>query len=704
MSEDIEVGATGGSRSRLFESVQYMKGVGPVLAGRLSKGGISTLEDVLYFLPKTYQDRSKITPIRNLEVGQSATVFGTVVSAHGFGRGRVQRFQADIQDPSGRMRLVWFRAHAGLKTELVVGAQVLVFGEVAAFGAIFQMTHPELEVVRSVTQGKPASSLNFGRVVPVYVETDGLHQRTIRRLTSDALRLSLPELSDPLPEGLRRQLGLKPLRESFVEAHYPQVLPDESALPEAVRRIAFEEFFVLELGLLLRRRALQRLKAPVLVDSLGRQQELISGLPFKLTQDQRDAMVVIQSDLAQPHPMRRLVQGDVGSGKTVVALASSAIAIAAGYQVVLMAPTEVLAEQHRMVAERLFGKLGIRCELLVQRTSRDEVLARVQNGEAQLVIGTHAVFQKKVVYSKLGLVIIDEQHRFGVEQRMRLLEKASEGAHLLMMTATPIPRTLALTLYGDLDVTTIREKPAGRKPVVTEIVTDRKRPAMYEMVRQAVREGSQVFVIYPLIEPSEKLHLKSATEMHERFRSEIFPELRVGLVHGRMSSDEKDIILREFRDAKWDVLISTTVVEVGIDVPNATLMVVEHPERLGLSQLHQLRGRVGRGEKTSRCVLLASGQATERLKIMVKTDDGFEVAEEDLRLRGPGEFLGNRQSGLAGFRVGHLVRDSQLLEQARHAAVSILDKDPELSLPEHHLLRSIIETRWREKLTRLGGG
>jgi ATP-dependent DNA helicase RecG len=431
----------------------------------------------------------------------------------------------------------------------------------------------------------------------------------------------------------------------------------------------------------------------------------VRQLPFELTGDQKKAIVEITRDLARSSAMTRLVQGDVGSGKTVVALAAAALAASAGFQTALMAPTEILAQQHLRTAEKLLAPLGVKTLLLSHgNTANPETRQQIADGSAKLVVGTHALFQQSVRFHRLGLVVVDEQHRFGVEQRAELVRKASDFPHVLLMTATPIPRTLALTLYGDLDLTLIREKPANRKSIRTTLIRDRDRHRLYEKIRGLIGEGRQVYLIYPLVEASEKLDLKSATEMYEKLRQEVFPDVPIALLHGKMKSDEKDRILDEFKQGKHRCLVATTVVEVGIDVPNATLMVIEHPERLGLSQLHQLRGRVGRGEESSECVLVVEDKVSARLRIFVETEDGFAIAEEDLKLRGPGEFLGTRQSGLPGFRAGHIVHDAALVCLARDEAVAILDRDPKLQDPAHQRIREMVESRWKEKIERLRGG
>jgi ATP-dependent DNA helicase RecG len=689
----------------LSSSIQYIKGVGPKLAKVLSKKGIETIEDALYFIPRTYEDRSRITRMGDLSPGMSATVFGKVISSRRIkGRGRSSRFEATLSDSTGSVILTWFHAYPALVEDFPNGATILVYGEVRFFHGLPQIAHPEYEKIVDLKDGKPQASLSFGRVVPVYSETEGLHQKTVRRMMGEVLKTSLPELEESLPEDLRRRLALPSLRKSFVGLHFPDRLPGEGELSESIKRIIFEEFFVLQLGLCLKKAHRKRDLAPILKDNEGKLNAFIQALPFALTSDQVKAIAEIEKDLASGQMLSRLVQGDVGSGKTVVGFAGAVIAAASGYQTALMAPTELLAQQHYRNAEKLLKSGDLRPLLITHsNSSQKEIRNAVKNGEADIIIGTHALFQKAIEFRKLGLIIVDEQHRFGVEQRAELLRKG-EKPHLLMMTATPIPRTLAFTLYGDLDLSVIREKPAGRIPIKTSILWERERPKLYAKIREFVSRGEQVYIIYPLVEASEKLELKSATEMYERLQKEIFPDLKLTLVHGRMKGDEKDNVLKEFKDGKFQILVSTTVIEVGIDVPNATLMVIEHPERLGLSQLHQLRGRVGRGSKRSECVLVADKYVGERLKVMARTEDGFEIAEEDLKIRGPGEFLGTRQSGLPGFRAGHILRDAELLTRAREEAERILAQDPELTSPENNAIRVSVESRWKEKIERLKGG
>lgn len=695
------------SSNPLSASLRELKGVGPKLSQLLSKKGIDSFEDALYNIPRAYQDRSKITPIAQLLPSVSATVLGKVATSRMIRNGRrSSRFEATIVDKTGSMKLVWFRAYPSLAAEFAKGQCVLVFGQVEYFAGIAQIAHPDYELVPPDREGKPATSYHFGRVVPVYSETEGLNQKVIRRIMAEALKSSLQYLNDPLPETLRSRLHLPSLRDSFISIHFPKEFPEEGKLSAALRRVVFEEFFVLQLGLGLKKQQLRQHEAPLLRDESNQLAAFLKGLPFPLTADQSRAIEEIRQEVAKSRPMTRLLQGDVGAGKTVVALAGATLAASSGYQAAVMAPTEILAQQHFATAEKWLRPLGIEPVLLVSANSgKKEIREAVSSGRAQVVIGTHALFQSGIAFKDLGFVVVDEQHRFGVEQRNELVKKGSVRVpHLLMMTATPIPRTLALTLYGELDFSLLRQKPSGRIPVKTMILRGKERPRLYSKMRERIERGEQVYVIYPLVEDSEKLELKSATQMHALLCKEIFPQFQVALLHGRMKAEEKETILNDFKNRKYHILVSTTVIEVGIDVPNATLMVIEHPERLGLSQLHQLRGRVGRGSQASECLLVAETYVGERLKVMEKTEDGFEIAEEDLKIRGPGEFLGTRQSGLPGFRVGHLLRDAEWLSIAREEAQKMLQEDPELSKAEHSPIRAMVESRWKEKIERLMGG
>ncbi len=706
MDSQKDNGGVGNAKQGIYAPLREIHGVGPKLAQLFSKKGVDTIEDALYFIPRDYEDRSKLTPINQLKFNESATLKGRVTNVVNTRRGRRSRFQVHLSDGTGTVMLVWFHGSPYLEKDFVRGQWFLICGEVKYFGGLPSITHPDYEAITQDQQGSLPKSANFGRIVPLYSETEGLTQKVIRKIVAAALKRSLDQLTDPLPIALRNRLQVPSLRDSFIRVHFPPEIPDSQGYSPAIKRIIFEEFFVLQLGLGLRKQKHQQVVAKPLNDT-AKLESFLKALPFSLTGDQQRALCEVVKDLSKDQAMVRLIQGDVGSGKTVVALAGCVVAAASGSQTALLAPTEVLALQHYKTACLWLRPLGIRVVLLSQAVAeKAKVVSQIAKGEVDLVVGTHAIFQEKVEFRELGLVVVDEQHRFGVEQRNQLLKKGPNvrTPHLLMMTATPIPRTLALTLYGDLDLTLVKEKPIGRKPISTRILRECHRPQLYSRIRSTVTRAEQVYIIYPLVETSEKLDLKSATEMHARLSKEVFPMFKVGLLHGRMKSEEKESVLREFKEGRLQILISTTVIEVGIDVPNATLMVIEHPERLGLSQLHQLRGRVGRGEKNSECLLIADGAIGARLKVMERTEDGFEIAEEDLKIRGPGEFLGTRQSGLPGFRVGHLLKDSELLLLAKIEAETILERDPKLEAPEHQALREMVESRWKEKIQRLRGG
>ncbi|MBI1860659.1 MAG: ATP-dependent DNA helicase RecG [Deltaproteobacteria bacterium] len=676
--------------SDLSTSLQYLKGVGPKLAETFAKRGLFTFEDALYYLPRTFEDRRQPTPIIRLVPGLKAVVRGKVVDSKWTGgRGRRQ-FEATLKDASGKpLTLHWFHTVPSLKDEFVLGREVTVYGEIHFFRGRLQMNHPDFA-------GGEVISPEFSGVLPVYTSPENLSQKVVRKVVRGAVESSMPLIQEPLPGAMLERLGLCDLKTALKMHHFPETVPDAPTLRRALDRLIFEEFFVFQLGLLLNRE--RRALAPVMQDSSG-VNELVKSLPFALTGDQERAISEITRDLGLPLPMTRLLQGDVGSGKTVVSLAAAVMAARSGYQTALMVPTEVLAIQHFQKARELLKELF---PVLLVHGAEKMVSEKVASGESKLVIGTHALFQEAVRFHRLGLVIVDEQHRFGVRQRRELIDKAAGVPHLLMMTATPIPRTLSLTLYGDLDLTIIREKPKARLPIRTRMIFERDRETLYGAIRKRIEAREQIYVVYPLVEESEKLDLKSAIGMFEELKK-VFQGASVELVHGRMASEEKERVLDGFRRGAVSVLVATTVVEVGIDVPNATLMVIEHAERLGLSQLHQLRGRVGRGTKASECFLV-SKVPTQRLRILVQSDDGFVIAEEDLKLRGAGEFLGTRQSGGTGFRLGDIVRDGRLLNTAHEEASRLLVEDPGLEKPEHKILKKMVETRWKEKQDFVTGG
>ncbi len=640
-------------------SLETIKGVGKITAQRLSKKGLSELHDILFLLPRTYEDRSRIIPINELEPGKGAVIYARVLKK---GWGGNRRFEVTVEDRTGLLKLNWFKTFPGLEQNFIPGQPLLIYGQPKYYGGCLQINHPEFEK----KSDKPSE--NFGRIFPVYSETEGISQKLIRKVVKGALKELLPTLEEPF-----KDLGLPTLKEALQAIHNPTtslVVPPASA----VARLSFEELFVLQWSLLLKKKRLQTSTGYSITTSPGL---FLKSLPFHATDDQLNAITEISKDMATTTPMARLLQGDVGAGKTVVAFAIAYMASQAGLQSALLAPTEILAEQHYQTALKFLAPLGIRVSLLTSKRKED-------TSEKDLVIGTHAIIQDSVQFKKLGVVIVDEQHRFGVEQRNQLLQKGNEKVpHLLMMTATPIPRTLGLTAFGDLDITILRQKPAGRQPIKTQVILENQRTQAYDIIRSTLDRGDQAYVIYPLIENSDKLNLKSATEMFEKLQKEVFPNHRLALLHGRMKPDVKEYVFQEFKAGRTQLLVSTTVVEVGVDVPNATLMVIEHPERLGLSQLHQLRGRVGRGTKASQCLLIAERKATRRLRVMEKTEDGFVIAEEDLKIRGPGEFLGIRQSGLTGFKVADVMRDAGLLLKARDLAQKIAKEQPNFKIPPY---------------------
>ena len=695
-------------RNRLLTPIQYVKGVGPKLAKLFEKKGIRTVEDALYFLPRCYEDRRNLKKISELKTGRKETGFGEILlSGVAFYQNKRKRvFEAVVGDGSGVITLKWFAGNERYLIDRFKKGRKLIFsGEVGWFRDQREIHHPDVEMVDEDIE---KDYLNFKRIVPIYSETEGLHQRTLRKLIKNILDGYANELSSPIPQEIVERQDLIDFSEAFRRVHFP---PDGESMEvlnnhrsDGHRRIIFDEFFFLELGLALKKRGLT-LETGIPFQTDGTlAQRLLDLLSFQLTRAQDKVWAEIREDLERPHPMNRLIQGDVGSGKTVVALLASLYVVECGYQAAIMAPTEVLVEQHYLNLHRWVEPLGVKVALLtssIKGSEREDLYDRIRRGDIQLVIGTHAVIQEAVEFQRLGLAIIDEQHKFGVVQR-GLLKKKGENPDVLVMTATPIPRTLAMTIYGDLDVSLIDEMPPGRMPVETKVFHESARGRVYRIVEEEVRKGRQAFIVYPLVEESEKLDLKDATRMAEHLQKDIFPEFRIGLLHGRMKSDEKEAIMMEFKEGKIQILVATTVIEVGIDIPNASVMVVEHAERFGLSQLHQLRGRIGRGRYPSKCILLAQYRSSEearvRLRAMERTSDGFQIAEEDLNLRGPGEFFGIRQSGLPDFRVAHLVRDTPILIEARKEAFQLIQEDPELAHPSHAALKNILRKRWRERL------
>jgi ATP-dependent DNA helicase RecG len=658
--------------------------------------GLERVEDALFLLPHRHEDRSRLTPLARVTPGEHRTCAGIVAGVSPPPRGRPQMpLVAVLEDSTGFLRAVWFGQHY-LARVLKRGARVIVHGKVG----VDRRGARHLQVKDYEIVDEDDEPLHTGRLVPVYPLTEGLGQRPMRRLMKRLVEEFAPAVEDPLPEALRVRHRLESLGRALEGAHFPQS-EDEAAA--ARRRLVFDDLFLLQLGLAIRRQRLAREPGHAMDGPGVLVRRLRDGLPYRLTAAQERVWGEIRADMAAPYPMNRLLQGDVGSGKTVVACLAILTAVEAGFQAALMAPTEILAEQHHATLARSLGPLGVEAALLtnaVRGKARETLVARVHDGTVACLVGTHALVQEGVDFRRLGLVVVDEQHRFGVVQRAALRSKG-ERPDVLVMTATPIPRTLALTVYGDLDVSVLDEMPPGRRRVVTAARPDSARPRIYAFLRAQMDAGRQVYVVCPLVDESEASDLRAATEMAERLQRQVFPDRRIGLLHGRMGLEAKDRVMAEFRAGRVDLLVSTTVIEVGIDVPNASVMLVEHAERFGLSQLHQLRGRVGRGPWKSYCILMqtaTSEEAGRRIAAMVGTDDGFRIAEADLELRGPGEFFGTRQSGLPEFRIADLLRDGAMVEVARREAIGLVARDPALGQPAHRRLRAALLARWRGKL------
>lgn len=697
--------------SYLDALVTNIKGIGENAGARLARLRIGTVRDLLYFFPRRFMDFTRRSTISGLETGREQTVFVNVWEARQVMLGRMKSTEAVVGDETGNARAVWFN-QPWIAKQLKPDMYIALSGRVKEFNFVKVFENPEWELIED------RELVHTGRLVPVYQLTQGLFPRQVRGWVKNALDACLPGIQDFLPEAIRRRCSLAGLRQALLQAHYPA---DYAAQNEARKRLAFDELFLLQLGVLSKKRDWQEeqpgYRFTIDESRVGR---FAASLPFKLTAAQQRVTAEILSDLGRDVPMSRLIQGDVGSGKTVVAAIALLEAVANGFQGALMAPTEILAEQHfatlfkllsaasdgydrqfnRYVFKRDGGDLKVAL-LTGSLVAREKAALQdmIKKGEIDIVVGTHALVQKGVRFARLGLAVIDEQHRFGVLQRTALRQKGF-NPHLLVMTATPIPRTLALTLYGDLDISTIDQMPAGRLAIKTRWLTQNDRQRAYNFIRKQVGEGRQAFIICPLVEESENLDVKAAVAEYQRLSSEVFPDLKLGLLHGRMKGGEKDGVMHGFKDKSLDMLVSTSVVEVGIDVPNATVMLVEAADRFGLAQLHQFRGRVGRGEHQSYCMLLSenpSEYGQERLKAIEEISDGFALAEKDLELRGPGEFFGTRQSGLPDLRMARLT-DTGLLEMARREARSLFAADPNLKLPENRLLASEYRRIWQKDM------
>ena len=690
----------------LSRSIQFIQGVGPRIALLLARKKLSTVEELLYFLPRRYEDRRTISRIAETVPGKRQTIVGKVIGADSRFYGKRRVFEAIVDDGSGILKAKWFKGReAFLRGAFKPDARVILTGEVTGFPFEKEIIHPDFEIIND----QEDQLLHFKRIVPVYSETEGLPQKTIRRILWKVVRDFSPLIQSPIPADICAKRNLIDIREAVHQVHFPgddqQIDLYQEMRSDAHRRLIYDEFFFFQLGMALKKHGGVIEQGISFLTNGDKVRQFYALLPFELTAAQRRVITEIEQDMASPRSMNRLLQGDVGSGKTAVAMAALVTACENGYQAAIMAPTEILAEQHHRNLKIWAEQLGLRTALLtggLKTSERRELHDSIRDGEIDLVIGTHALIQEGVLFRSLGLIVIDEQHRFGVVQRATLRKKGLGVPDVLVMTATPIPRTLAMTLYGDLDVSVIDEMPPGKIPVKTKVFPESQRSRVYDIIRREVKKGNQIFIVYPLVEASENLDLKDATRMAEHLRKEIFPEFRLGLVHGRMRGSEKELVMNDFSNKMIDILVSTTVIEVGIDIPEASLMVIEHAERFGLSQLHQLRGRVGRSDIPSFCILLTEKRGTEdarkRLRIMEETNDGFRIAEEDLVIRGPGEFMGTRQSGLPDFRIASIVRDARILGEARTDAFAVVEDDPLLDKPDHLTLREVLLRRWRGRL------
>ena len=688
-----------GEAAALNAPLTVLAGVGPRYAASLERLGIHTLGDALYHFPRRYDDYSQLKPINRLEYGQEVTIIGTVeqINMRPTRSGKVKLIEAVVSDGSGALRVTWF--NQPWLVQKLRDKHIVLSGKIDQYLGRLVMTSPEWELLEK-------KNLHTNRIVPVYPLTANITQRWLRRTLHQVVNYWAPRVADPLPESVRQPARLMPLSTALLQVHFPD---SWEKLEAARHRLAFDEIFLLQLGVMRQRRHWTERQGRVFETPLAWLQDQLARLPYTLTNAQRRAVDEIRTDLASGRPMNRLLQGDVGAGKTVVAALGIAMVTRQAAQAALMAPTSILAEQHYKGLQQLLTQADPQkpppplqpheIRLMVGATPESEkakIRAGLQSGAIKLVIGTHALIEAPVQFKDLQLVIIDEQHRFGVKQRAALREKGT-NPHLLVMTATPIPRSLALTVYGDLDLSVMDELPPGRQQVSTHVLYPLERERAYTLIRREVEKGHQAFIIYPLVEESEKSEAKAAVEEYERLQKEVFPDLSLGLLHGRLKPDEKEAVMARFRDGEHHILVSTSVVEVGVDVPNATVMLIEGANRFGLAQLHQFRGRVGRGKSKAYCLLIPdSGDAVEneRLNAMVETNDGFVLAERDLEQRGPGEFLGTRQSGYSELKMASIT-DVQLIEKARHHAQQLFASDPELEKPEHKLLAAALNRFWR---------
>lgn len=694
----------------LESPIQYFKGVGPRRASLLGKLNIKTVRDALFYLPFRYEDRRNLKKIRDMVCGHLETAKGKIISINmvelsppkRLGTKDYQKkrkltiFEIVISDGTGIIKAKWFN-QPYMRNNLKKGQEIIITGIVKpSFTGAPEIVNPEYEIIEDDSE-----FIHTSRIVPIYRTTEGLSKRVLRGLMYNILSSCKNHIIDPIPEDIRHDYDLPGLSESIYNCHFPPADTDISAFNKGSsifhKRLSFDEIFNLEVGIAKIKNGQVREKG-ISFNAEGRLvKELLSRLDFDLTRAQKRVFQEILSDMRRPIPMNRLIQGDVGCGKTIIAQMAMSIAVESGYQAALMAPTEILAEQHYINIHKITEDLGLK-SCLLSGSQRDRPTKEIAKGDVDIVVGTHAIIQEEIQFKRLGLVVIDEQHRFGVIQRSALRKKG-ENPDVLVMTATPIPRTLAMTVYGDLDYSIIDELPPNRKPVITKVFKDTQKQYVYQKIREEVNKGRQVYVVYPVIEGSENYDLKSAIKGKEGLER-ILPDFKIGLIHGKMKAQEMESVMLSFKRGDIDILVSTTVIEVGVDVPNATLMVIVHAERFGLAQLHQLRGRVGRGGDQSFCFLLAYDplreEARKRLDVMAKSNNGFVIAEEDLNIRGPGEFFGTRQSGMPDLKIANIVRDVDLVDIARREAFRIIDADPELQ--RYPLLKEAVEHFWIGKI------
>ena len=692
---------------KLSLPVQFVKGVGPKIALLLEKKGLKTVEDLLYFIPRRYEDRRHIKSISSIVMGHKETVVGKVTHSEMKMYGKRSIYEVTIDDDSGILTAKWFRGnHAYLKKTFRTGHRVIMTGEIG--GNIFgrEMIHPDYEIIDN--DSNPGDMLHFRRIVPIYSETEGLHQKYLRRIMMEVIDHYSQYILSPIPEEVCNIRNLENMHDSIRNIHFPGFDENIETLnamqSKSHRRLIYDDFFFFELGMALKKRG-DLLEKGIAFKTGGHLLDMFYGiLSFPLTQAQKRVIKEIADDMRRPFSMNRLLQGDVGCGKTVVAMAAMITACENNCQAAIMAPTEILAEQHYNRIRDWANQLNLKVAVITSNTKipeKREIFEKIATGDIHIAIGTHALIQEEVTFQNLALIVIDEQHRFGVMQRAALRKKGI-NPDVLVMTATPIPRTLAMTVYSDLDISIIDEMPIGRKETRTKVFYEQHRNKVYEIAHKELTKGNQIFIVYPLVEESENLDLKDATRMSEHLQREIFPDYKVGLIHGKMKGRLKDEIMTAFINGKINILVSTTVIEVGIDIPQASLMIVEHAERFGLSQLHQLRGRVGRNDISSYCILMVYRSGTEdarkRLRVMEKTNDGFKIAEEDLAIRGPGEFMGTRQHGLPDFRIANILRDAQTLSEAKTDAFDLVENDPQLEKSENRLIKEILLRRWGGRL------